>query len=1814
MDTTNNITFLCQHALYQEYRDAGRFGAMTSKSNSSQQLGVKISRPKLVLGNVYPNLFMCESTLHPCFIRSLNGPYRSFKFNSPFGSLYMENKDHIDLSHEDAKRFVTDFYSVPIDVRLTSNIHELTPQCVAQHLLREESHLKDEIERSTSLNKGEVELLSSIIQSIKLGKDEKNKKKIINNFYALTKKNKKEKKKENNVSPPDEWMAQIGELADLEKLWSSQIGVPSLSKMCGFSDSVGELQKVIESAGEVAEDIVWKFSICTLVLGIFLIGVAKKQKNLIIIGSIALPLVLASVLPEKHVESFKEIFSLDKVFNAQMGMGSFMEPPSGIITGAISFMFLAFQHIVFGKEKVRFTTSAFANLLTAFPKTNSGISEVVSWFKEVFISIANYIESLFTGKSHGELFGNPNYELEKLLDDVETFNTAYRKGDLLLNYSNAMRLSTMQQDLRKTLRTLPMTSKSVAARSLINSTLHLLEQIEAPFRSASLIGNGTRMRPLVVFLNGGSGSGKTTLIVPFIQQLVVDTIPSDQRKSAVEHIDDYIYAREVMNKYWDGYRGQFCCVFDDFGQTKDVPGSGDNEYTDMIYCSSSFPHPLHVANIGEKGRNFFHSELMILTSNLKNFSQVQSINCVEALERRMDVRATVAPKSKYCTEDTKSSNDPWARRLDTSKINSGKEFDSDIYEFHLFDFTAHGSNHNWSVKYTGEVIDYDQMIDMCVKKYNIRKEQSSSFSREMQSRRTDMLSHSDSNPELRPSICDRFEKVGSQTDFYKLLLDMKGTKGIQRMATRKLDELFVTISNENESFLYEQCKKLVEDLPPVFSAEMLVFPTSFVGSAFNSIANTYHTLTTPRTATFDHVENGERLTYEEIAGNEYFLHADSDSEHEEEGVDLITWPPVGYESKIMQLEDSLFRFGVGNIDPEDFVKFVEPIIDINWCGSMDDVVEQALQIWPQLKDYGEDMACDHFCCKCKVRHMTLTYKSKYLLFLKKKKEFKSNVESTINEFYRKYPKFKAFVEGVKKLFKYAALAFAAFGAYNLFDSAFGSSEGGEKKQKKKLFTDAESFGAEGGYDKGLEDIMFKVLNANQYSIFMNDSKAGYTTFVKDRFAIMPWHFVDGALLACDGDVSKTFELRSVNGKFTYAIEYDVLINHSKRIGLCDIAVVEFPRKMRCHQNILHFFQSNPAMDVRKNYDVMLMIMDDDGLRRYSSPGKYVGDRKINAFNKAQDAHNCMEYKAKTKLGDCGSIVALEDKSVQKEKIVGFHIAGMSDGKALCNILPRAAIENMISKFDSVDFEFSGDFTPTAQMDGPFVTYGEVTKGIRLPLKTRIMPGLLYGKLGPIKTAPAVLVKSFLNGVYVSPMKKGLLRYNGSTFNVPENVLRMLGDTLYASLYNNSTTQIPAEVYTFEESVLGRPGEKYFDAIPRNTSSGYPFNVDIPPHKKGKTWFFGDKPDYDLNNPRCDALKKRCEEIVSKAKEGVRLHHYFADYLKDERRPLEKVRQLKTRLIFASPVDYLIVARQYFTAFARWVMVNRIDNGVAVGINAYQEWDLLARHLLAHSNNFVAGDFSGFDGSEVSDILWVVYDVIEKWYTNQGGTSEHTKIRKVLWYEVVNSFHISGKTIYEWTRSLPSGHPLTTIINSLYCQSAFRLAWYEHNGQSLSSFRTFDENVKLVSYGDDSIGNVVDGNPGFNQNTIPEYMSRYGLTWTHETKVDGIFPDYRQITEIDFLKRSFRFEESVGQWVAPLSLDSVIEPCCWTKEGPYELTTQRSNISNAFRELPLHGKEVFNNFAPKLISLSQEHLDYIPDVTDFRNSLHLTMSSELTYNH
>lgn len=103
-------------------------------------------------------------------------------------------------------------------------------------------------------------------------------------------------------------------------------------------------------------------------------------------------------------------------------------------------------------------------------------------------------------------------------------------------------------------------------------------------------------------------------------------------------------------------------------------------------------------------------------------------------------------------------------------------------------------------------------------------------------------------------------------------------------------------------------------------------------------------------------------------------------------------------------------------------------------------------------------------------------------------------------------------------------------------------------------------------------------------------------------------------------------------------------------------------------------------------------------------------------------------------------------------------------------------------------------------------------------------------------------------------------------------------------------------------------------------------------------------------------------------------------------------------------------------------------------------------------------------------MWSILDLINDWYDDG---EENKLIRRVLWCEVVNSYHVNGRTIYSWLHSLPSGHPLTTVINSIYNHIAFRHCWVDAHDGKITSLESFNDEVYVVSYGDDNVVNVSD---------------------------------------------------------------------------------------------------------------------------------------------
>ena len=421
----------------------------------------------------------------------------------------------------------------------------------------------------------------------------------------------------------------------------------------------------------------------------------------------------------------------------------------------------------------------------------------------------------------------------------------------------------------------------------------------------------------------------------------------------------------------------------------------------------------------------------------------------------------------------------------------------------------------------------------------------------------------------------------------------------------------------------------------------------------------------------------------------------------------------------------------------------------------------------------------------------------------------------------------------------------------------------------------------------------------------------------------------------------------------------------------------------------------------------------------------------------------VQYRAPTMSGDCGApLCLLNHASFSGRSCFGIHVAGRpNDGIGYATIVTQELVKEAIEQLSIIKDAFEPDLLD--RVDGielqssnmlPFATHGSfmplyiTNKPATICPKSSFKPTELMGRFGRQDNLPAHLAPVEVGGKLIYPMDNAVASY-ASPLRIYEH--KWMRQALHVAMrpLTQLTIGHTRAVFAFEEAVLGLPEQK-FRSIPRGTAAGYPYTLTMRDGKKG---FFGETDEYDLTSSECTGLRKRVDYIIQCARKNIRLCHIFTDFLKDEIRPRAKVEAVATRLISSAPLDYVVAFRQYFGAFSSAVMLNHTESGLAPGICTYSDWDILATKLRSKGPSCFDGDFKQFDASEQPCVHDLILDFINRWYDDG---EENARIRRVLWLELTHSRHIGGtgfdqRHIYQWAKSLPSGHPFTTIINSIY---------------------------------------------------------------------------------------------------------------------------------------------------------------------------------------
>lgn len=712
---------------------------------------------------------------------------------------------------------------------------------------------------------------------------------------------------------------------------------------------------------------------------------------------------------------------------------------------------------------------------------------------------------------------------------------------------------------------------------------------------------------------------------------------------------------------------------------------------------------------------------------------------------------------------------------------------------------------------------------------------------------------------------------------------------------------------------------------------------------------------------------------------------------------------------------------------------------------------------------------------------------------------------------------------------------------------------------------------------------------------------GQVCFVEDTLVVQPEHF--------------TYTLREMVNTKQIDVNNRVLFRHSlnedhtfeislqKYFGFSRVsdanADVEFLRfeDVRAHRNITGSFVREADLKylggVRARLDVCEV---DDRKTRIAIPRRAVytfpslkagrdlpvGRRRISRY---------FAYPAPTTQGDCGAPLCLFDNSSYSGRTaIGMHVGGSFErGLGFSNIITQEMIVDARKKLNTIVDEFETDLADRGVVlqsgcelpftkKGSFLPIGTVDRAVITCPKSSYYPTVHFGELGEYESLPAPLSPVWRDGVLVYPMQNAVAPYSSPLYVYEQSWLRQAMHVAMAPL-TSMTRDYSRRIYTFEEAVCGIPQEK-FRSIPRGTAAGFPYVYDV---RNGKKEFFGEGQEYDLTGKNALELRERVDYVIKKAKENVRLSHVFLDFLKDELRTPAKVQAVATRLISSAPLDYTIAWRMYFGAFSSAMMRHHTYTGMAPGICVYTEWDKLAEMLKKKGDKVFDGDFKGFDSSEQPTVHNLILQYVNDWYDDG---VENARVRRVLFADLMHSRHIGGvgndqRFIYQWNKSLPSGHPFTTIVNSMYSLFVLVGAYISATGDLTG----FWNHVSSVTYGDDNVSNISDDVADrFNQVAVAAALRKeFSLVYTPGNK-DGDFQPYTTLDDVTFLKRHIIDRDG---WVCPLELDSFLYTCYWCKNRKLEDKIFHDVLEVALEELSMHDEATWAKYAPKLCSMLEK---------------------------
>lgn len=1310
--------------------------------------------------------------------------------------------------------------------------------------------------------------------------------------------------------------------------------------------------------------------------------------------------------------------------------------------------------------------------------------------------------------------------------------------------------------------------------------------------------------PFLIYLYGGSGVGKSTLITKLASEFIkVDPFITDpvERIDKLSEVDKYIYHRNSETQYFDGLSyDHFIMVYDDIFQNIDSKAKPNIELMELIRSVGSAPMLPHMAAVGDKGKFNLHNRLLICTSNVRRPQPLESIADVNALYRRINhfkILVSGTPNAQIFQVDTGDENPLLGEKMNYEQFS--KLYRIKIQEWVKSEQKVKAERNEWI---------NDTIITMINE--NIEKGE---FYPNKMNVKADVHAELDSTINLVVNLPPESKK--DESDFEDALSDSGRVKQqiydidrdiLQDLTPEQIKKKAAADLKENRiSFI--TLKNILQERFKMFSKNFCYTPCeNKICTIIREIWESNKTLS-DTTIFFKVIVATARFTNEEM--HESIVCCGSKILDEYSACSSFMEYSYSVIDKIRDwLDENPFRRTVFLVGAAVAVgSFVFAILDsasffkklyrklVNKCYLLFNKKKiDKLCIKPENVDFYYINNNWVFCFRPAFRQKHNL--DKLFFPVEEYLEFPPLSQESSIEVLKKHISTE---KGNYVLAESAGLLIKYLDGHGLTQERV--QYGDEEKKKKWSFSKPTYLSQEACSDSNFIPIRNK-FEANIWHIFVNNNEKtvryGNVLGYKGKVFISFGHLLH-ALNKLD-----VFEMAKNRERYTLdvdKIKVIPLFNEDTEIpanvlSQCRLMSVkeycEFQDQNRQYIRdsallvVPDFKVDNPDLSrhIITFDDIKDIVESEFQLVNYQRMDKvetctlraHFGSDVIDNVGKdstfALDRY--FEYTAVTQDGSCGSPLYNLNPKIAR-KFCGMHVAGYEQtNRGLAVLLYKEIIDKALSYIPNKEKIGYHEMSKIEHKNNFVLQQGLHYRGhlldrVQKPVDSQYMNSKICGVLNePRKEIMKLGIWNDENGVH-DPYLDGIIKYSGIS---PDTLPKYdIMNSFFAIISSKSDYKAInyKRIFSVKEAVFGIPKLTFFKGINRNSSPGYGWSKH---GLKGKQyWIQGEI--NSVNNPPYinSKLYARIEQRILLARQNIKLETLYILTAKDEKKKIGGT----TRLFTNPPMDYTIACRMYFGAFINWFIENQINNHSLIGMNMYGTIpDYMGRKFEVYKN-IIAGDFTNYDGHERADVLLMVLDFIERWYN---GSQEDKQIRYILYKDLVNSYHICWDFIYQIARSVPSGNPLTSIVNTLYNMILNIYVYLMLVPVKIRTVRDYFHNVWGYYYGDDHVIGV--------KNRVKQYLTYNSFctkykelghvyTTSHKDKIDDL-KEHDNINDVVILKRVIVFDQYVHRYIACLEKKSIEETINWCKIKNNTVEQIIQNVDFVLRESSLWDKEYYDH--------------------------------------